>query len=47
MIQAHSGSPQKKRLQATCQNNGIPVEEEICHVIEGWEGNQNGYSKSN
>ncbi len=25
-------------LQAACQNNGIPVEEEISHVIEGWEG---------
>jgi hypothetical protein len=29
-------------LQAACQNNGISVEEEISHVIEGWEGNPKG-----
>ena len=29
-------------LQAACQNNGIPVEEEISRVVEGWEGKPKG-----
>ncbi len=29
-------------LQDACRNNGIHVEEEICHDIEGWEGKPKG-----